>query len=426
MKLYVDDGNKKHQDAAEKSVKTTDIHMDTTGARLDPYGQSGFRSVGGEEIPVYPPRTKPQPPQHQSSQRQEQNQKQEWRSLALLGTIAAALVLVLCLTLGTGNTSAPKVDSGNSSTSNAGTSNKDSSNNSSANGGSSNNGSSNNGPLNNGISNGGFSNNGSNSGGNSISDTEWRNNVMSSSGLDAFKRDRSRILSVTFYNTLDYAPTNSDEIYYLGANASPRVQGWIEYEGKNVHLYVAADGGVNVKLCAEGFFEGCDKLEVISFNGAIHTEEVTSMRDMFNGCYSLVWANFADLDTSNVTDMHNMFKNCQSLTVMDVGSFDTSKVTDMSYMFAVCSELTELNILSFDTSNVTNMSYMFSGCNSIEAIHSALDTSKVTNMTSMFRYCHMLDSLPVGNWDVSRVTKWDHFLDDGITVNGRPWEELFA
>ena len=248
---------------------------------------------------------------------------------------------------------------------------------------------------------------------------------MSSSGLDAFKRDRTRILSVTFYDTFDYVPDDPNAVYYLGTNSSQRVRGWIYYEGKNIHLNIAAEGGVNVKLCAEGFFDGCENLQSIYFNNAFHTEEATSMRNMFNGCSNLTYADISQLDTSNVTDMFQMFRDCSSMKDLYVLNFDTSKVTNMSCMFSTCLGLEYLDLSGFDTSNVTNMSYMFSACKNIRAIYNNFNTSKVTNMTHMFRWCDMLETLPISSWDFSRVTKYDNFMNDGITVDGIPWEDLF-
>lgn len=252
---------------------------------------------------------------------------------------------------------------------------------------------------------------------------DWENNILSSSGLDAFKKDRSRILSVTFLDTLYDAPATT---WYLGKGGSKYVQGWVEYEGKNIHVYIAAEGGMNAELCAEGFFKDCSNLEEINFNGAFHTEEVESMKDMFKGCAKLKYVDIETLDTSKVKNMKQMFRDCKALEELDLSEFDTAKVTDMSCMFSTCIGLEELDLSSFDTSKVTNMSYMFSGCKNLEYVNtSSFNTSKVTNMSYMFRWCTNLSKLDLGGWDFSRVTKYNHFMNPDVYVDGRPWKKLF-
>ena len=85
---------------------------------------------------------------------------------------------------------------------------------------------------------------------------------------------------------------------------------------------------------------------------------------------------------------------------MDLSSFDTSRVTDMEAMFESCSALSDLDVSGFDT-------------------------SKVTNMVGMFRGCQSLTDLDLSSFDFSHVQYYGDFMDEGMTVNGRPWERLF-
>lgn len=65
---------------------------------------------------------------------------------------------------------------------------------------------------------------------------------------------------------------------------------------------------------------------------------VTSMNNMFSGCYSLTA--IPQLDTSAVTDIGSMFNNCRSLTA--IPQLDTSAVTSMNNMFNYCNSLTAI------------------------------------------------------------------------------------
>ena len=96
-----------------------------------------------------------------------------------------------------------------------------------------------------------------------------------------------------------------------------------------------------------------------------------------------------NLNTENVTSMRNMFNGCSSLISLDVTNFNTAKVTDMRYMFCDCSKLTSLDVTNFNSENVTNMSFMFSGCSTLTTIYvnDKFVIDKVTNGYCMFDNC---------------------------------------
>ena len=70
----------------------------------------------------------------------------------------------------------------------------------------------------------------------------------------------------------------------------------------------------------------------------------------------------SNFNTNNVTNMRSMFDGCYSLVYIDLTNFNTNKVTNMSTMFFGCALLEELNISNFDINKETNMKYMFSDC----------------------------------------------------------------
>ena len=79
-----------------------------------------------------------------------------------------------------------------------------------------------------------------------------------------------------------------------------------------------------------------------------------------------------NLNTENVTSMRDMFNGCSSLTSLDLTNFNTAKVTDMKLLFAKCSALESLDLSMFNTENVTSMPSMFNGT----AASLALDDDK--------------------------------------------------
>ena len=80
----------------------------------------------------------------------------------------------------------------------------------------------------------------------------------------------------------------------------------------------------------------------------IHTNNVTDMNWMFNGCSSLKELNLNNFNTNNVTNMGNMFYGCSSLTNINLSNFNTNNVTDMAFMFDGCASLTKNNIIAKD------------------------------------------------------------------------------
>ena len=281
------------------------------------------------------------------------------------------------------------------------------------------------------------------------SDPAWINNILTNDPLEVFGLDKDEIISVTFLDSLWGAPKRT---WHIGKGASKRVQAWVEWEGSYANIYIAAEGGVNAKNVCENMFNGYTELVEINFNGAFHTDYVTSMEGMFQDCTSLKSLDLSGFNTSNVTTMCNMFygcealedvdlssfdtssvksmyqmfRDCKSLEELDVSSFDTSSVTTMYAMFSTCVSLRELDLSSFDTSRVSNMGYMFSACRNLEKVNtSSFNTSRVTNMEGMFRWCDVLRCLNLKGWNVNRVKNYANFMNEGVYIDGCPWEYFF-
>ena len=62
-----------------------------------------------------------------------------------------------------------------------------------------------------------------------------------------------------------------------------------------------------------GWFRGMATLVTVEGLEKLHTQEVTSMREMFSGCASLASLEGADWDVSAVTDMDGIFDGCDAL-----------------------------------------------------------------------------------------------------------------
>jgi len=298
---------------------------------------------------------------------------------------------------------------------------------------------------------------------------------------------RYQIVSVTVLDSLASAGADSwdvsqarDGSVMAWTKANGTVSEWID--GENVEstgydLYIAAEDGINGKYCAN-LFSGFSNATAINLNHCFHTDYAESMENMFYQCDSLESLDAGQLNTGRVRNMAAMFKHCGTLTELDVSGFDTSNVENMHGMFAYCSDLTELDLRNFntskvtdmyemfnytpsmkqlnissfdtsqvttmsfmfsfsaltrldlshfDTSSVTSMSYMFSNSKSLEYVDTTgWDTSKVTYIYNAFSGCKNLETVVgITDWDTSSVTNYDNFMDEGIKIDGQPWENLF-
>ena len=110
-------------------------------------------------------------------------------------------------------------------------------------------------------------------------------------------------------------------------------------------------------------------------------------------------------DTENITSIKLMFYGCYNLKSIPL--FNTSNVTNMDSTFSECSNITTIPLLN--TSNVKNMATMFSGCSNLITVP-ALDVSNVNNFNYIFNYCRNLESIEMTgmkvNFDISYSTKF--------------------
>ena len=142
----------------------------------------------------------------------------------------------------------------------------------------------------------------------------------------------------------------------------------------------------------------------------LNTENIETMKEMFQGCTSLIKLNLNNCKTYNVIDMQRLFCGCYNLKSLDLSSFNTSNVTNMSYMFDSCHLLDNLNIENFNTTNVIDMKCMFYNCNSFTLLNlSHFDTKNVTDVSGMFYNCNKLKELNLSSWNLDNAIEHGSF-----------------
>ena len=154
----------------------------------------------------------------------------------------------------------------------------------------------------------------------------------------------------------------------------------------------------------EDWFINLENLNRIEGLTNFNTSEVTTMSEMFSGCYRLTSLNLSSFKTENVQNMSEMFYGCKSLTSLDLSNFKTENVKNMSYMFSGCSSLTSLDLSNFKTENVKNMEFMFYSCRNLTFLNlSNFKTENVKNMSGMFEDCSSLTFLDLSNFKTENV-----------------------
>ena len=209
-----------------------------------------------------------------------------------------------------------------------------------------------------------------------------------------------------------YKKTLGENEYEL--NSGENWPKWFTYASKiSKVVFEASFANARPTNCYAWFvnFKNLTQIEGIE---NLNTENVTSMRDMFNGCSSLISLDVTNFNTAKVTDMRYMFYSCSKLTSLDVTKFNTEKVTNMSYMFYNCKSLTSLDVTNFNSENVTNMNWMFYNCSKLTSLDvTNFNTENVTNMSFMFSGCSTLTTIYVNDkFVIDKVTNGSYMFEN--------------
>ncbi|KRL61630.1 hypothetical protein FC69_GL000599 [Latilactobacillus fuchuensis DSM 14340 = JCM 11249] len=142
--------------------------------------------------------------------------------------------------------------------------------------------------------------------------------------------------------------------------------------------------------------------------------KVTSVKDMFLGCYVLeTVGDTANWNLSQLKDMSNFFGDCYVLNTLNTTNWNVSQVTTMESTFSGCTVLTKLDVSNWNVGRVKNLSQTFDSVGgdlwldgrSIVLDVSRWDTSQVTDMTGTFSRVTSTKVLDVSHWDTHNVTK---------------------
>ena len=217
-----------------------------------------------------------------------------------------------------------------------------------------------------------------------------------------------------FFYWENMAPTEiywrfSDNTLYL--RSSEKNENGITYTNKDTLNWNSSGSGVDLSriyqviieepiaptTCEDMFIE-CINLQDIENIKNLHTENVTSLRNMFYNCNSLNNLDLSYFDTSNVLSMFRTFCHCDSLDNINLSNWDTSNTTTMYGMFQLSPNLLRINLDNFNTKKVSSMNAMFYGCTSLESLDiSCFNIQSLSDTRYMFRYCSNLKKIYSSN-----------------------------
>ena len=196
-------------------------------------------------------------------------------------------------------------------------------------------------------------------------------------------------------------------------------RGWYEYTSTITSVVFEESFADCISLRSTAYwFGGLSALTTIKGITNLNTENVTSMRFMFDGCSSLISLDLSHFNTENVTDMTSMFHGCSSLTSLDLSHFNTANVADFSSMFSGCSSLTSLDLSGFVTDKAVGMPSMFEGCSGLTTIYAGdgWSTTEVMWGLQMFSGCTSLVGGAGTKYDANHI-HYTYAHIDGGTAN---------
>ena len=215
-----------------------------------------------------------------------------------------------------------------------------------------------------------------------------------------------------------------NNVYVL--NSGDSNPGW--YVNRKAVIHVVFDASFNDERPTTAFswFRGMSNLQDISGLEYLHTEEVTNMNSMFDGCSKLTALDVSGFNTAKVTDMSSMFNGCSQLATLDLSSFNTASVTDMENMFNGCAALTTIFAgTGWDADAVTVSDNMFAGCTNIvggngttyDASHVDKEYACLSGGSTIPSY--LTDNLPIEAYALLRGNTLTFYYDGLQTIRAK-------
>lgn len=156
------------------------------------------------------------------------------------------------------------------------------------------------------------------------------------------------------------------------------------------------------------FFNGCTSLTQIDYFKGKDLSSTVYTTSMFSGCSSVTLIDISGIKWVKLQNIEGMFRNCKAVkTIIGIEDLIVPNVTSLKDVFVGCSSLVSVDISKWDTSKVTNSSFTFLNCNNLAKVlgHEKLFTNKNTGHVQTFANCYklkfdfMFDGVGKPNWE---------------------------
>ena len=155
-------------------------------------------------------------------------------------------------------------------------------------------------------------------------------------------------------------------------------------------------------------------LEAIENIAALNTWNATDMSYMFScaGCdtTALTSLDLSTFKTDNVITMKRMFEHQCALSDLNVNGWNTSLVEDMSYMFTKTSSLEKVDLSNWKNESCMDFSYMFYYTGAKEIDLTNFNTDNATTMLYMFAEAYRLETIDMSSFNTENVTDFGNMF----------------
>lgn len=171
------------------------------------------------------------------------------------------------------------------------------------------------------------------------------------------------------------------------------------------YLYVEVGYGVRILGSMNGAFANMTNVTEIQGIGALQTENVADMSNLFKNCSSIEQIQIKGLETNNLVLSSSMFEGCTSLQTLDMSDMDFTTVVDIDYMFAHCNSLKTLQLP--ETRDITTARYLFydvgTSVSEKTQLIGSINTSNCKYMDGMFQMSRFFNYNIAENFDTKNL-----------------------
>ncbi len=201
--------------------------------------------------------------------------------------------------------------------------------------------------------------------------------------------------TLTFYGkNRFFAEMTTDEIYDF--NIGDTAPDWLTHSA-DIETVVFDESIARARptTCYQWFYQVTQPTTITGLE-YLNTSEVTSLRDMFNGCTSMTSLNLSGFNPEKVTTMRRMFYNDTALKEVTLSDqFTCTNLVDVQGLFRQCTSLTNLDFSQFKTTDKLTWAFdMFRDCSSLVSVDlTGMNTSGVKSINQIFQGCRALRNI---------------------------------